>query len=611
IWKRKWFVLRTSKLAYYKDSKEYELLRIVDIRDVHRAAEVPQKHRPNVFVILTPRRTFTVQAQTHTEMCEWIQAVSEAKIQFEFTVSSSDLESSAGSTVHLGQASGTAPTQPATPTMPMTPMTPTAKVSGIILPRRQQHTPLSLSDPELLDKREKSRQKSKDVPQPSPLSCASPNYNHDFSNTNANTNMITRRTSILDQPIVCTPPASPRRVEGLSLITTNYTHNSTPPAGTGSGAGTGTQAINIAAPSSPRMEQVHSAAYDLTVGSFSSEQSFTDHPPRLETLPGTPTSPGGYYSGGEAFFGGNTNYFSSGDEDAAIDDDDNDPCMMVEAGRVASAANAPGSGIVTAEQVESKVIRQGYLLKLGNTYKTWRKKWFVLRGDKLTYYKNMKEYQPHGIIPLSTIIDCLQTDPVSKSKQYCLRIVTAKRAFVCCAPDEDTLLQWLDALQVECDRVQIEAQEEAIAEQNAEQQQGQHNHVQQDGHESDPENGDATDTNTAFNINAGKKQSMGRTARLKINFHSSLPRSRSRSKSGDAANNGSSGGGGSLFGSSIGSQIGFGGGAGGQLRKVVSLENGNVATSSTPATPTGIAPTTPTHYQPELPASSATMTSSA
>ncbi|KAG0302229.1 hypothetical protein BGZ97_002444, partial [Linnemannia gamsii] len=71
------------------------------------------------------------------------------------------------------------------------------------------------------------------------------------------------------------------------------------------------------------------------------------------------------------------------------------------------------------------------------------------------------EYQPHGIIPLSTIIDCLQTDPVSKSKQYCLRIVTAKRSFVCCAPDEDTLLQWLDALHVECDRVALEARQEA------------------------------------------------------------------------------------------------------------------------------------------------------
>lgn len=65
-----------------------------------------------------------------------------------------------------------------------------------------------------------------------------------------------------------------------------------------------------------------------------------------------------------------------------------------------------------------------------------------------------------GIIPLSSIIDALQTDPVSKHKQYCLRIVTAKRSFVCCAPDEDTLLLWLDAIHVECERVAQESRRE-------------------------------------------------------------------------------------------------------------------------------------------------------
>lgn len=46
---------------------------------------------------------------------------------------------------------------------------------------------------------------------------------------------------------------------------------------------------------------------------------------------------------------------------------------------------------------------------------------------------------------------------MSKHKQYCLRIVTNKRSFVCSAPDEDTLLQWIDALQVGCARVAREA----------------------------------------------------------------------------------------------------------------------------------------------------------
>ncbi|KAI8601198.1 hypothetical protein EDD21DRAFT_290429, partial [Dissophora ornata] len=241
-WKKKWFVLRTSKLAYYKDSKEYVLLRIIDIRDIHKAAEVVVKNRAGVFVILTPKRTFTVQAESVAEMEEWIEAINQAKVQYELA-SSSDMGSSSysGSTPQMEFPSSAPSTSAAAAALAASKKPELVKQgSGTFLPpRKQNQSPLSLSDPGLL------------------------------------------------------------------------------------------------------------------------------------------TSTGG-----------------SSD----------------------TAANAPGSGLVTGEQLESKVVRQGFLLKLGKRSKTWRKKWFVLRGDKLTYYKNAKEYQPLGIIPLSNIIDSLQTDPVSKHK---------------------------------------------------------------------------------------------------------------------------------------------------------------------------------------------------
>ncbi|KAF9986813.1 hypothetical protein BGZ79_005269, partial [Entomortierella chlamydospora] len=159
------------------------------------------------------------------------------------------------------------------------------------------------------------------------------------------------------------------------------------------------------------------------------------------------------------------------------------------------------------------------------------------------------EYQPHGIIPLSTIIDCLQMDPVSKSRQYCLRIVTVKRSFVCSAPDEDTLLQWLDALHVECDRVAHEAQQEEIADNQAHQQQG--SGSLHDGREDDDEQ---------------QAKQLGRTARLKLNLHSSLPRT--RSKSGDGTG---------LFGSSANS-------TGAQIRKVLSLDSSGGTPLPSPST---------------------------
>ncbi|KAF9372236.1 hypothetical protein BGX21_004861 [Mortierella sp. AD011] len=488
--------------------KEYELLRITDIRDVHKAAEVPVKHKSGVFVILTPRRTVTVQAKDVAEMRDWVQAINQAKIQFEFTASSSDLESYAGSTAQLGclQQDGNMDTMGARPLQQQQQQPQPITRQEMILPRRQQHKPLSLSDPDLLDKREKSRIKGKGIALPTPTSTA-PQSPVGFPGSSA--------ARILDRP---TPRAGgPRAGPGLTLVTS-------------------TQAMQISSSSSPRMEQVHST--ELPVGSYSSDQSNGAN----AAVPETPSSPGGYYSGGEAFWS-NHDHMSSGEEDVA-----DDPSIL-EAGRLASEVNAPGSGIVTDEQLGSKLVRQGYLYKLGNKYKTWRKKWFVLRGDKLTYYKNTKEYQPHGIIPLSTIIDCLQMDPVSKSRQYCLRIVTVKRSFVCSAPDEDTLLQWLDALHVECDRIAHEAQQEEIVDNQAHQQQG--SESLHDGHEGDDEQ---------------QAKSLGRTARLKLNLHSSLPRT--RSKSGDGAG---------LFGSSANS-------AGAQIRKVLSLDSSGGTPLPSPST---------------------------
>ncbi|KAF9088524.1 hypothetical protein BGX23_007288 [Mortierella sp. AD031] len=514
IWKKRWFVLRTSKFAYYKDDKEYELLRILDVRDVHRAAEVQVKHKSAVFVILTPRRTFTVQAKSVAEMQEWLHAINQAKVQSDFMASTSDLESFAGSTVQLGLEL-TSPTSPTSPQqLPLTPaQTSTSQqqkldhkamarqsISDVILARRQPpNTQLSLADPDLHDKREASSTRNKDKNVVRPLSVTIATSASGVGATpHSDTSSLDRSTP--------RKAGSRRNGEGLSLITT------------------GTQAIQIATPSSPRMENVHSN--EPALGSFSSGQSYGNGGGMLSAGPKTPSSPG-YTSGGEFFW--NTGYdpgFSSGDDECL--DEEEDPSVVLEAGRVATEANAPGSGIVTGEQLESKVIRSGYLLKLGNKYKTWRKRWFVLRGDKLTYYKNTKEYQPHGIIPLSTIIDCLQTDPVSKSKQYCLRIVTAKRSFVCCAPDEDTLLQWLDALHVECDRVALEAHQEAVAEKIALQAQQQQ---QQDTPTGTGVSGSSRDEGA--DETDGKR--MGRTARIRMSFNSTLPRARSKSGDGVGA----------------------------------------------------------------------------
>ncbi|KAG0232765.1 hypothetical protein BGW42_007925 [Actinomortierella wolfii] len=401
--------------------KEYELLRIIDLRDIHRAAEVEAKNKVGVFVLITPKRTFTLQAESVAEMHAWINVINDAKAQYEMN-SSSDIDT----------FTDTTPRQAGEPAFgeQQRPGWNRQGSNNQLFLKRPEPSPLSLSDPGLLSSGARSG------PPSALASPISPGPRISFQPNLPKSSGISQGLQ-QSHSVAFAPPTQ----HTSPVNNANASHNGPAPSKNDiSGIVAGTQGIRIS--TSPKRDD----GVDYPPNSYSSNQS-GNH------MPGTPSSPG-CYSSSERYGCGEANASS---EEEEIGDDP----IVVEAGRVAAEANAPGSGIVTTEQLESQVIRQGYLLKLNNKYKTWRKKWFVLRGDKLTYYKNEKEYQPHGIIPLSTIIDSLQGDPISKSKQYCMRIVTAKRTFVCCAPDEDTLLRWLDALQVACVRV---AQEERLEE---------------------------------------------------------------------------------------------------------------------------------------------------
>jgi hypothetical protein len=337
-------VLRTSKLAYYKDSKEYELLRIIDIRDIHKAAEMVVKNKTGVFVILTPRRTFTVQADSAAEMEQWVNAINQAKIQHELA-SSSDMDSYSGSTPQLDHPSS-APQSGSNAFAGKRPEL-IKQGSGTLLPPRQN--PLSLSDPGLVNSGENATRAGRNL---SPPSSSSLSRNNEPKLSGLSLGIISQSLGQLPSSASSPPhhpsgptvgsnrilrqqPSPHRTADGLSLITS------------------GAQAIRIgSSPVSPPRDD--GLQGDLLPNSLSSSFSFN-------TSPKTPTSPE-YGSGGEQYCHGEHNV-SSEEEDVG-----DDPTVL-EAGRVAAAANAPGSGLVTGEQLESKVVRQGYLLKLGNTYK--------------------------------------------------------------------------------------------------------------------------------------------------------------------------------------------------------------------------------------------------
>ncbi|KAF7312574.1 Pleckstrin-like protein [Mycena indigotica] len=78
-WKKRWFVLRTAHLAYYKTAAEYQLLRLLDLSDVHSCTKVALKRHENTFGLVSPVRTFYLQAKDPGEVHDWVKAIEEAR----------------------------------------------------------------------------------------------------------------------------------------------------------------------------------------------------------------------------------------------------------------------------------------------------------------------------------------------------------------------------------------------------------------------------------------------------------------------------------------------------------------------------------------------------
>ncbi|KAH9055218.1 hypothetical protein EDB87DRAFT_1764182 [Lactarius vividus] len=78
-WKRRWFVLRSAHLAYYKTSAEYQLHRLLDLQDVHACTPVTLKRREHTFGVVTATRTYYLQAESQQDAKAWVAAIRAAR----------------------------------------------------------------------------------------------------------------------------------------------------------------------------------------------------------------------------------------------------------------------------------------------------------------------------------------------------------------------------------------------------------------------------------------------------------------------------------------------------------------------------------------------------
>ena len=105
------------------------------------------------------------------------------------------------------------------------------------------------------------------------------------------------------------------------------------------------------------------------------------------------------------------------------------------------------SGFDTSVDPE-RVVRQGRLqvLRTKGGVKQWKNLWVVLRPKSLSFYKNEQEYSTVKLLSMSSVIDAAEIDPVSRTKQFCLQLITEDKTYKCCAPDEEALAKWLGSL---------------------------------------------------------------------------------------------------------------------------------------------------------------------
>ncbi|XP_072906801.1 pleckstrin homology domain-containing family H member 2-like [Hemitrygon akajei] len=88
--------------------------------------------------------------------------------------------------------------------------------------------------------------------------------------------------------------------------------------------------------------------------------------------------------------------------------------------------------------------KSGYLLKMGGKAQTWKRRWFVLKGGELLYYKSPSDVirKPQGRIELNVSNHIVRCD----GKQT-IQLITEKKTYYLTADSPNILEEWIRVLQ--------------------------------------------------------------------------------------------------------------------------------------------------------------------
>lgn len=509
VWKKRYFVLRPDRLCYYKDDREYQILRHVAVAEVHACAEIAVKKHDNSFGIVTPKRTYYVKANSPQEMHDWVQTINRVRQdQVDLRDRAEEREKekqqqqqqSQDERRHQRRASAR--------------MAPAANSQTIQQQQLPQPIPTSTSSTATT-----RPQNIIGMPAPSPSNFAS-----SFSPSETSSGM-----SPIDS--------------GGAYLSSSYASNS-------SDLYTGNGSVNTPGHFGPGGLELGglSESESLSASAAEPDKPFTMRARSQSNAAGSGTGLGNSYfppafppspTGVTGSYGGNPNLaartplLSSSEEDddhlisgTQTGQEGNTPLATPLSPNAASASATaapthPQHALLTKSALTAdptRIICNGYLMKQGKR-KNWRKRWFVLTSQKLTYSRSHMDYKINRAIPLDSVLDVMEYVPAApvattrarpvsfsgatsaslsgplspsfeghinqtshaggvsgaehgspsspaaaqydrgqsnvggggnskKQLENCFKIITPSRTFLVCCPSEDDEIRWLSALRV-------------------------------------------------------------------------------------------------------------------------------------------------------------------
>eukprot|EP01104_Vermistella_antarctica_P011392 TRINITY_DN3174_c0_g1_i2.p1 TRINITY_DN3174_c0_g1~~TRINITY_DN3174_c0_g1_i2.p1 ORF type:complete len:1492 (-),score=397.22 TRINITY_DN3174_c0_g1_i2:2283-6758(-) len=88
--------------------------------------------------------------------------------------------------------------------------------------------------------------------------------------------------------------------------------------------------------------------------------------------------------------------------------------------------------------------KEGFLFKQGMQVKSWKRRWFRLRGNLLLYYKTPEWPEPAGVIPLEGCSVIISEDTLKRT--HCFQINTRFRTYFLVARDQFEMAGWMEAV---------------------------------------------------------------------------------------------------------------------------------------------------------------------